>query len=302
MRLIGPNCLGVLNTSPAVRLDAIFGPLFPPQGNVGFLSQSGALGLAVIDYASDLGLGVSSFVSVGNKADISGNDLIQYWESDDETRVILLYLESFGNPRKFARVARRVARKKPIVAVKSGRSAAGARATTSHTGALISASDVTVDSLFEQAGVIRTDTLHELFDVASLLANQPIPAGRRVAIVTNAGGPGILCADACEARGLEVPSCRRRHGTELAAFLPPEASFANPLDMIATAPAEHYRQSLEVLARHEFADAIVCDLHPSARHTFERRRRRDQGRGRGLRAPDPRAHSVHVDGGNARRR
>ena len=223
----------------------------------------------MIDYASDLGLGVSSFVSVGNKADISGNDLIQYWESDDETRVILLYLESFGNPRKFARVARRVARKKPIVAVKSGRSAAGARATTSHTGALISASDVTVDSLFEQAGVIRTDTLHELFDVASLLANQPIPAGRRVAIVTNAGGPGILCADACEARGLEVPELPASAREELAAFLPPEASFGNPLDMIATAPAEHYRQSLEVLARHGFADAIVSHLHPSSRDTFD---------------------------------
>jgi acetyl coenzyme A synthetase (ADP forming)-like protein len=262
MRLIGPNCLGVLNTSPEVRLDAIFGPLFPPQGNVGFLSQSGALGLAVIDYASDLGLGLSSFVSVGNKADISGNDLMQFWESDDETGVILLYLESFGNPRKFARVARRVARKKPIVAVKSGRSAAGARATSSHTGAMISASDVTVDSLFEQAGVIRTDTLAELFDVASLLANQPVPAGRRVAIMTNAGGPGILCADACDARGLEVAELPASAREELAVFLPPEASFGNPLDMIATAPAEHYRQSLEVLARHDFADTIVSIFIP----------------------------------------
>jgi succinyl-CoA synthetase alpha subunit/RimJ/RimL family protein N-acetyltransferase len=205
IRLIGPNCLGVLNTSPDVRLDAMFGPLFPPHGNVGFLSQSGALGLAVIDYAQELGLGLSSFVSVGNKADISGNDLIQYWESDPETDVILLYLESFGNPRKFARIAPRVAREKPIVAVKSGRSAAGARATSSHTGALISASDVTVDSLFRQAGVIRTDTLAELFDVARVLANQPLPRGRRVAIVTNAGGPGILCADTCESRGLEGP-------------------------------------------------------------------------------------------------
>ena len=195
MRLIGPNCLGVLNTAQDVRLNAMFGPLFPPDGNVGFLSQSGALGLAVIDYANELGLGISSFVSVGNKADISGNDLIQFWESDSATDVVLLYLESFGNPRKFARIAPRVAREKPIVAVKSGRSAAGARATSSHTGALISASDVTVDSLFRQAGVIRTDTLAELFDVARLLANQPTPAGKRVAIVTNAGGPGILCAD-----------------------------------------------------------------------------------------------------------
>ena len=262
MRLIGPNCLGVLNTSPDVRLDAMFGPLFPPHGNVGFLSQSGALGLAVIDYAQELGLGLSSFVSVGNKADISGNDLIQYWESDPETEVILLYLESFGNPRKFARIAPRVAREKPIVAVKSGRSAAGARATSSHTGALISASDVTVDSLFRQAGVIRTDTLAELFDVARVLANQPLPRGRRVAIVTNAGGPGILCADTCESRGLEVPELPPPVREELASFLPAEASLANPLDMIATAPATHYRQALEVLARHECADAIVAIFIP----------------------------------------
>jgi acyl-CoA synthetase (NDP forming) len=262
MRLIGPNCLGVLNTSPDVQLDAMFGPLFPPHGNVAFLSQSGALGLAVVDYAQELGLGLSSFVSVGNKADISGNDLIQYWESDPDTQVMLLYLESFGNPRKFARIAPRVARQKPIVAVKSGRSAAGARATSSHTGALISASDVTVDSLFRQAGVIRTDTLAELFDVARLLANQPLPAGRRVAIVTNAGGPGILCADTCEARGLEVPELPDTVGEELAAFLPAEASLANPLDMIATAPAAHYLQALEVLARHDCADAIVAIFIP----------------------------------------
>ena len=262
IRLIGPNCLGVLNTSPDVRLDAMFGPLFPPHGNVGFLSQSGALGLAVIDYAQELGLGLSSFVSVGNKADISGNDLIQYWESDPETDVILLYLESFGNPRKFARIAPRVAREKPIVAVKSGRSAAGARATSSHTGALISASDVTVDSLFRQAGVIRTDTLAELFDVARVLANQPLPRGRRVAIVTNAGGPGILCADTCESRGLEVPELPPAAREELAAFLPAEASLANPLDMIATAPAAHYRQALAVLARHDCVDAIVAIFIP----------------------------------------
>src|SRR5688572_33180020 len=168
------------------------------------MSQSGALGLSIIDHASALGLGLSTFVSVGNKADISGNDLIRYWEQDPHTDVILLYLESFGNPRKFSRIARRVARVKPIVAVKSGRSAAGARASGSHTGALLAASDVTVDALFRQAGVIRTDRLEEMFDVASLLASQPPPKGRRVAILTNAGGPGILCADACEAEGLEI--------------------------------------------------------------------------------------------------
>src|SRR5512132_260703 len=179
MRLIGPNCLGILNTDPQVCLDATFGPIVPLPGRVGFLSQSGALGLAIVDYANALGLGLSSFVSVGNKADISSNDLLSFWEQDPRTGLVLLYLESFGNPRKFARIARRVARTTPVLAVKRGRSAAGARATSSHTGALLAASDVTVDALFHQAGVIRTDTLGELFDVASLLAHQPIPPGRR---------------------------------------------------------------------------------------------------------------------------
>ena len=204
MRLIGPNCLGVLNTGPEVRLDATFAARAPLPGRVGFLSQSGGLGIAMIEAAARLGVGLSSFVSVGNKADISGNDLLQFWERDPATDVVLLYLESFGNPRRFARIARRVSAVKPIVAVKSGRSPAGARAGASHTGALVSASDVTVDALFRQAGVIRTDTMHELFDVASLLSAQPAPRGRRVAIVTNAGGPGILCADACQAGDLEV--------------------------------------------------------------------------------------------------
>src|SRR6266542_1532122 len=154
MRLIGPNCMGIANTDTEVLLDATFAPGVPPPGRVGFSSQSGALGLAIIEYANSLGLGISTFVSVGNKADISGNDLLRYWESDDGTDVILLYLESFGNPKKFSQLARRVGRRKPIVVVKSGRSAAGARATSSHTGALLAASDVTVDALFRQAGVI----------------------------------------------------------------------------------------------------------------------------------------------------
>jgi acetyl coenzyme A synthetase (ADP forming)-like protein len=262
MRLVGPNCLGVLNTASNVRLNGIFGPLYPPSGGIGFLSQSGALGLAIVDYAAKLDLGLSSFVSVGNKADISGNDLIQYWEADESTELMLLYLESFGNPRKFGRIARRVARTKPILAVKSGRSAAGARAASSHTGALLASSDVTVDSLFGQAGVVRTDTLAELFDVATLLASQPVPSGRRVAIVTNAGGPGIMCADACEARGLEVVPLADDVRAELATFLPPAAALANPVDMIATAPAEHYRRAVSVVGRHQAADAIIAIFIP----------------------------------------
>jgi acetyl coenzyme A synthetase (ADP forming)-like protein len=248
MRLIGPNCMGIMNLAPGVRLNATFGPQVPPHGHVAFSSQSGALGLAVIEYAGELGLGLSSFVSVGNKADISGNDLLNFWVEDEDTQVILLYLESFGNPRKFARISREVGRIKPIVAVKSGRSAAGARATSSHTGALLAASDVTVDALFKQAGVIRTDTLGEMFDVASLLASQPIPAGRRVAILTNAGGLGILCADACEGGGLDVVPLPEATQRSLAEFLPAEASLANPVDMIASASADDYRRAIGLLA------------------------------------------------------
>ncbi len=262
MRLIGPNCMGIMNTAPDVRLNATFAYAFPPHGRVGFLSQSGALGLAVIDRAGTLGLGMSSFVSVGNKADISGNDLIGYWEQDEDTDLILLYLESFGNPRKFARLARRVGRTKPIVVVKSGRSAAGARATSSHTGALLAASDVTVDALFRQAGVIRTDTLEELFDVASLLATQPPPAGRRVGIVTNAGGLGILCADACEAGGLEVAEFPQVARERLAEFLPAEAALTNPVDMIASASADDYRRTIEVVASEGRVDAVIVIFIP----------------------------------------
>ena len=262
MRLIGPNCMGIINTDPDVRLDATFAPGVPPAGRVGFSSQSGALGLAIIEHANSLGLGLSTFVSVGNKADISGNDLLRYWESDPGTDVILLYLESFGNPKKFSQIARRVGRKKPIVVVKSGRSAAGARATSSHTGALLAASDVTVDALFRQAGVIRTDTLEELFDVASLLSNQPLPRGNRVGIITNAGGPAILCADACEARGLEVPVLSEISQTRLRAFLPAGASAANPVDMIASAPAEHYRRAIEIVANDENVDALIVIFTP----------------------------------------
>jgi acyl-CoA synthetase (NDP forming) len=254
--------MGIVNTDPQVVLNASFGPIFPPAGRVGFLSQSGALGLAVIDHARALGIGLSSFVSVGNKADISGNDLLQYWEEDPATDVCVLYLESFGNPRKFARVARRVSRRKPIVAVKSGRSAAGARATSSHTGALLAASDVTVDALFRQAGVTRTDTLAELFDAVRLLANQPHPKGPRVAIVTNAGGPGIMCADSCEAGGLEVVGLSPDLREKPRRTLPAEASTANPVDMIASATPAQYREVIEAVASSGEVDALIAIFIP----------------------------------------
>ena len=205
MRLVGPNCMGVRNNDPAVALDATFAPRPPRHGRLGLLTQSGGLGLAAMEEAERRHIGLSAFLSVGNKADVSGNDLLEWWEQDDDTDAVLLYLESFGNPRRFARIARRVARTTPIVAVKAGRSKAGARAAASHTGRLLAASDATVDALFHHAGVIRVDTLDELLDTGALLAGTPAPNGPRVGIVGNAGGLGILALDACEAGGLTAP-------------------------------------------------------------------------------------------------
>jgi acetyl coenzyme A synthetase (ADP forming)-like protein len=260
-RLIGPNCMGLLNTDPAVRLNATFSPVEPPAGTVAMSTQSGALGLAILDYAKRLNIGISSFVSVGNKPDVSSNDLIQYWAEDPRTSVILLYLESFGNPKKFSEIARRVGRHKPIVAVKAGRSSAGARAASSHTGALAS-SDTAVDALFRQAGVIRTERLEEMFDVAALLANQPVPRGRRVAILTNAGGPGILAADACEADGLDLPLLSDATRAELQSFLPAVASVGNPVDMLASASPDHYRRALTAILRDDRIDSVITIFIP----------------------------------------
>jgi len=257
MRLVGPNCLGVINADPAVRLNASFAPLMPEPGNIAMSSQSGGLGIALLAAARRNGLGVSIFVSVGNKADVSGNDLLEYWEQDLNTGVILLYVESFGNPRRFARVARRVGRSKPIIAIKGGRSAAGGRAAGSHTAAL-AAKEIAVDALFCQSGVIRVETLEELFDVAAVLAHQPLPAGPRVGIITNAGGPAILAADACEAAGLTVPPLSSALQKRLAEFLPRGAGLGNPVDMIAAAgPAEFRATITEVLSSGE-VDALIA--------------------------------------------
>ena len=261
IRMIGPNCMGIVNTDPAFRLNASFSPAFPPPGGVAFSSQSGALGLAILELAQQLNLGLSAFASIGNKADVSANDLLEYWETDPRTRVILLYVESFGNPRRFRDIARRVSRTKPIVVVKAGRSASGARAASSHTGAL-AASDTVVDALFLQSGVIRTETLEELFDVAALLAHQPLPAGRRVGILTNAGGPGILAADACEGFGLMVPALGDATVTALRSFLPGCASVGNPVDMLATATAEDYRRAIPILLRDPAIDSLLTIFIP----------------------------------------
>ncbi|MBM4071776.1 MAG: GNAT family N-acetyltransferase [Planctomycetes bacterium] len=261
MRMVGPNCMGLLNTDPAVRLNASFSPVFPPPGRVAMSSQSGALGLAILQAARRLDLGLSTFVSVGNKADVSGNDLLQYWEEDPSTDVILLYLESFGNPRRFARLARRVSQRKPIIALKSGRTSAGGRAAGSHTAAL-AAKEVAVDALFQQTGIIRADTLEEMFDLAACMGNQPLPGGKRVAIVTNAGGPAILCADACETAGLVIPEFSAATKERLRSFLPAAAGLGNPVDMIASAGAELYRQAVETVLDSGEADALIVIYIP----------------------------------------
>jgi acetyl coenzyme A synthetase (ADP forming)-like protein len=261
MRLVGPNCMGVLNTAPDRSMNATFAPTMPPPGPVAFLSQSGAMGVTILDYAAEYGIGISQFISVGNKPDVSGNDLIQYWADDERTGVILMYLENFGNPRKFTQLAREITKKKPIIAVKSGRSVAGARAASSHTGAL-AGTDAATDALLRQCGVLRADTVEEMFDLAMAFSHQPVPRGNRVAIVTNAGGPGIIIADACEAHGLVVTELAEETRAFLAKHLPEEASLANPVDMIASATPQSYRVAVEAVLADPNVDAVVATFVP----------------------------------------
>jgi acetyl coenzyme A synthetase (ADP forming)-like protein len=258
-RLLGPNCLGI--ASDAARLNATFAAKPIPGGNVGFSSQSGALGLALLEAAAGRDLGLSAFVSIGNKADVSSNDLLEWWEEDEETDVVLLYLESFGNPRKFGRLARRVARRKPILALKGGTTRAGQRAASSHTAAL-AGSEAAVDALFHQAGVIRARTLEELLDATSLLASQPLPRGRRVGLLTNAGGLGILCADACEAAGLELPSLSPETEDALRELLATEASVGNPVDMLGGATPEDFERVLPILLADNRLDSLIVLFVP----------------------------------------
>lgn len=265
MRLIGPNCLGVVNANESVRLNATFADTRPMAGHVGMASQSGGVGLALLDYLTRRRIGLSTFVSMGNKADISSNDLLMYWERDHETKVCVLYLESFGNARKFARVARRVARTKPIIAVTAGRSVAGARGVMSHTAAAAT-TDVAIDALFEQAGVIRAGTLREVMDIVSLVTDAPLPAGRRVAVVTNGGGPGALAADASAAAGLILPELTTATRTKLARLLPSHAATANPIDTTAGAEPDALAAAANVLLRSSEVDSVIV-VHTSLSST-----------------------------------
>ena len=256
MRLIGPNCLGMVNTDADVRLNATFCSLVPPRGNVSMASESGAVGMALLNHASSINLGIAHFVSLGNRIDISSNDLMEFWEDDENTDVILLYLESFGNPRKFCRIARSLSRKKPIIAVKSGKSAVGARAASSHTGAL-AASDVAVDAIFKRSGVIRVNTIQEMFHSAEILANQPPPKGPNVGILSNSGGPGILAADGCEGLGLSVPDLSPEIQKRLREILVEEAAVANPVDMTASSSPLSYELALSIILEDPNLDSII---------------------------------------------
>jgi acetate---CoA ligase (ADP-forming) len=265
-RLIGPNCLGIASARPS--LNATFAARSARAGNIGFSSQSGALGVAMLEAAEARGLGLSAFVSIGNKADVSTNDLLEWWEDDDATALVLMYVESFGNPRRFGRLARRVARRKPIMALKSGTSASGRRAASSHTAAL-AGSEAAVDALFRQAGVIRAESLEELVDVAALLSTQPEPRGRSVAVVTNAGGLGILCADACEAAGLELATLGPESTQALTELLPAEASVANPVDMLGGATAAIYAAAVPHVLADPRVDALIVLFAPTVAATAE---------------------------------
>ena len=258
MRMIGPNCMGVLNTDPAVLLNASFSATQPLRGSAAFASQSGALGEVVLATARSMGLGISQFVSLGNKADVSGNDLLAFWATDPATQVIMLYLESFGNPRRFAPLARHTARVhgKPILVVKSGRTHQGAAAASSHTGSL-AGSDNAASAMLSSCGVIRCDTVRELFDFGLGFCNQPMPSGSRVAILTNAGGPAIMATDACVHAGLSMAELSEETADELRDLLPAEASVRNPVDMIASAGAEQYRRCSASLLADDGVDALL---------------------------------------------
>jgi acetate---CoA ligase (ADP-forming) len=264
MRMIGPNCMGAINSDAAYSMNATFSPVMPDYGPAAFVSQSGALGVNVLDYAKELGIGIAQFVSMGNKADVSGNDLLLHWEDDPAIGVILMYVESFGNARNFLDIAPRVVRKKPIIVLKAGRSAVGARAASSHTGAL-AASDDSSEALLTQAGVLRAGSIEELFDMAVAFTARRariIPASRRVGVVGNSGGPGVLAADALEMSGLRVVEFAPSTVERLRPLFPAEASLRNPLDMIASATPSGYSASLHAILDDPNVDSAVAIFTP----------------------------------------
>lgn len=261
MRCVGPNCLGVVNTHPDIRLDGCFAETLPERGHIGFVSQSGALGGGILNILKDLNLGFAQFISIGNQADVNAETAIEYWENDEDVEQMLLYMESIQNPANFRKLATRISKKKPILALKAGRSAAGASAASSHTGSLAGA-DKAANALLQQSGVIREYSLKNLFSTAKVFANCPIPKGDRVAIITNSGGPGIMATDAICEYGMQIAKISDETKDKLRSFLPAAASVKNPIDMIASAPIEHYKQTLETVIADENVDMIITIYLP----------------------------------------
>ena len=261
MRCVGPNCLGVVNTHPSIRMDGCFAESLPQRGGIGFVSQSGALGGGILNILKDLNLGFAQFISIGNQADVNAETAMQYWENEDDVKQILLYMESIQNPANFRELATRISKKKPIFALKAGRSAAGASAASSHTGSLAGA-DKAANALLRQSGVIREYSLENLFATAKVFDNCPIPKGDLVAIITNSGGPGIMATDAVSEYGMKMAQLSEETKEKLRSFLPAAASVKNPVDMIASAPIEHYKQTLETVLADEAVNMVVVIYLP----------------------------------------
>ena len=265
MLLIGPNCLGIINTDPSFCLNATFARSMPREGNIAFISQSGALGVAALEYAHEQNIGLSKFVSMGNKADVTETDLLMALKDDPQTDVILLYLEDLADPKGFIELARDITgdvqHKKPILAIKSGRTVEGAKAASSHTGALAS-SDEAYDAVFIESGVLRVESLEELFDYAQAFASQPLPKNNRVAIVTNAGGPGIMATDVCIRHGLRLATLNEETTKKLKAKLPPTANIHNPIDVIGDAREDRYESALKCVLEDENVDGVIVITTP----------------------------------------
>jgi len=261
IRILGPNCLGIIDTE--CPINATFSSNMPPRGKIGFISQSGALGTSILDWAKTNKIGFSKFVSLGNKADISENDLFDDWENEKDTEVITAYLEGVKYGREFIRISSRVSKKKPIIVVKSGNTDAGARAVSSHTGTLAGSAKA-YEAAFKQAGIIRANTIRDLFNYATAFSYQPLPKGKKVAIITNAGGPGIMATDECEESDILLASLEKETIDGLKEFLPEAANFYNPIDILGDALADRYKKTLEVVVKDCNVDAVVVLLSPQA--------------------------------------
>jgi len=261
MRMVGPNCMGLINTNLQVRLNGTFVIGTPIHGGIGFVSQSGALGAAVLKTVQQNDIGLAQFISIGNKADVSGNTVLKYWKNNPDIKVITIYLESFIDPRRFMEITREITKSKPIIAIKAARTAAGMKAASSHTGAL-AGEDTVVDAIFEQGGVIRAISTDEMFNIAKGFDGAMLPMGNRLGILTNAGGPAILTVDEAEKAGLAIPELSQVTVSKLKEFAPPEASYNNPVDLLPSANAEMYGEATRLMLADDNIDSLIVIIGP----------------------------------------